>query len=128
MTAPTADAPAAFAHARRMHDAALRQLAAGDIRNGADLAWRAARRATDALIIARSGIEPGSRSETGRALRNLAHLDPAARVLTPRYYERLGILDDECAHLGLCEPLEDIEELIRETAGYIDDARRLAGV
>ena len=28
--------------------------------------------------------------------------------------------------MGLCYPLEDTESMIRETAGYIEDAERLA--
>ena len=29
-------------------------------------------------------------------------------------------------YMGLCDPLEDTESLIRETAGYIEDTERLA--
>ena len=128
MTTPEADAPSVFADARRMHEAALQRLAAGDIRDAAEEAWCATKRATDALILARTGEEPQRSTDTGSGLREIARLEPAARSLRAHYYERQGTLDGECFYIGLCEPVEDTELLIRETAEYIDDARRLAGL
>ena len=70
----------------------------------------------------------GRSSETGAGLRELARREPRARSLRARYYERQGTLHGECFYIGLCEPVEETELLIRETADYIEDARSLAGL
>ena len=45
-----------------------------------------------------------------------------------RYYTRQGQLHGRVLlQLGHCDPLEETERRIRETADYIDDAQRLAG-
>ena len=49
-----------FDDARGMHGEALERLAAGDIRDAAEKAWCATKRATDALILARTGEDPVS--------------------------------------------------------------------
>ena len=99
----------------------------GKIRNAAEKAWGATKRATDALILARTGYEPERTPETSAQLRFLAAADPAVRSLVGRYYSRQGVLHGDCFYMGLCEPLEDTERRIRETADYIADAERLAG-
>ena len=126
MTTGQADIDRVFADARRMHESALQRMAAGDIRDAAEEAWCAAKRATDALILARTGVEPRRSTDTGSGLRALERVEPDAGSLRARYYERQGALHGECFYIGLCEPVEGIERLIRETAAYIDDARRLA--
>ncbi len=128
MTTAAADATRVFADARQMHESALQRMAAGDIRDAAEKAWCAAKRATDALILARTGEEPQRSTDTGAGLREIARRDPGARSLRARYYERQGALHGECFYIGLCEPVEETELLIRETADYIEDARRLAAV
>ena len=107
---------------------------AGDARPGADpqrcqKAWGATKRATDALILARTGEEPERTPETGAGLRQLVSLDEAVREarLLRRYYSRQGSLHGECFYNGFCDPIEDTERRIRDTADYIDDAERLAG-
>ena len=128
MTTAAADATRVFADARRMHESALQRMAAGDIRDAAEKAWCAAKRATDALILARTGEEPQRSTDTGAGLREIARRDPGARSLRARYYERQGALHGECFYIGLCEPVDETELLIRETADYIEDAWRLAEV
>ena len=66
MTTTTGRAPAIFADARALHADALRLLEAGDIRDAAEKAWCATKRATDALILARTQEEPQISSETTR--------------------------------------------------------------
>ena len=92
-------------------------------------AWRATKRATEALVLARTGEKPEGTPETGAALRLLESMDEAVREahLVARYYTSWGQLHRECGHSGLCDPREDTERRIRDTAGYIDDAARLAG-
>ena len=115
-----------FADAHTLYDDALEMLELGKIRNAAEKAWGATKRATDALILARTGILPERTPDTSTGLRYLAESDPAVRPLVERYYSRQGILHGECFDLGLCEPLDDTERRIRETARYIADAERLA--
>ena len=115
-----------FADAQRMHDAALRQMAAGDLRDAAEKAWCAAKRATDALVLARTGKLPPKSPDTSRALRTMAVTDLAVQGLQERYFTRRDVLHGDCFYTGHCEPLEDTELLIRETADYIEQARRLA--
>ena len=117
-----------FGDAKATHRAALERLAAGDIRDAAEKAWGATKRATDALVLARTGREPRKTPDTSRGLGNLAAQDSAVRGLVNRYYSRQRWLHGNCFYLGLCEPVAATERRIRQTADYIRDAERLAGV
>ena len=118
---------AIFADARAVHADALRLLEAGDIRDAAEKAWCATKRATDALILARTEVEPAISSETTRGLNGLAAADQAVRPLRRRYFSRQSELHGACFYLGACEPIDEVERRIRQTADYITDAARLAG-
>ena len=118
---------AIFADARLLYDDALEELERGKLRNAAEKAWGATKRATDALALARIGVEPEKSPATSAALRELAMQDPAVRSLVGRYYSRQGSLHGECFYLGLCDQAADTERRIRETLDYIRDAARLAG-
>ena len=126
MTTTSADPAPIFADARRMHDAALRQLASGDIRDASEKAWCAAKRAVDALVLARTGQLPPKSPDTTRALLRLAQDDPGLRTLQDRYFTRQSALHGDCFYTGFCEPLDAIHRLIHETAGFIQDAQSLA--
>ncbi len=126
MTIVENEAAAIFDDAGRMYAAALERMAAGDLRDAAEKAWCAAKRATDALVLARTGRLPPRSPDTTRALRTMAAADPSIRNLQARYFERQAALHGDCFYSGNCEPVEDTERLIRETAEYIQDARRLA--
>ena len=119
--------PAIFADARAVHADALRLLEAGDIRDAAEKAWCATKRATDALILARTDIEPEISSDTSRGLAALATQDQAFRQLRRRYHSRQSTLHGDCSYLGICEPIDEVEGRIHRTADYINDAERLAG-
>ena len=127
MVTTTDRVPAIFADARSVHADALRLLAAGDVRDAAEKAWCATKRATDALILARTGTEPEISSDTARGLATLATENRDYRSLRRRYHSRQNILHGACFYLGDCEPLAETERRIRETADYISDAARLAG-
>lgn len=116
---------ALLADAREVHSQALERLAAGDIRDAAEKAWCATKRATDALVLARTGTEPERSSETSRGLSGLATADQAVRPLRRRYYSRQAELHGACFYDGICEPVDEVERRIRETAVYIDDAAAL---
>ena len=126
MTTPTIDVAAVFSDAREMHAAALERLAQDDIRDAAEKAWCAAKRATDALILARTGSLPPRSPDTTRGLRTLAAADPAFRSLRDRYFERQAALHGDCFYTGWCEPIADTELLIHQTIEYIRDAESLA--
>ena len=118
-----------FQDARELQASAVDRLDHGNIRDAAEKAWGATKRATDALNLARmTGEEPEFSPETAHGLRMLESLDEAVREanLQSRYYSRQGSLHGHCFYMGLCDPLEETERRIRETAGYIDDAQRLA--
>jgi hypothetical protein len=109
-----------------MYTSAIEQLDAGDIRDAAEQAWCATKRATDALILARTGVEPERSPETSRQLNELARRDPGVEGLVGRFYSRQAQLHGECFSLGLCEPVEATTRRIRETVAYITDAEALA--
>jgi hypothetical protein len=122
----TADVARIFADAHQAHTEALARLAQGDVRDAAEKVWCAAKRATDALILARTGEEPERSTDTRIGLERLANADERARSLVGRYYSRQSLLHGDCFSLGICEPMETIERRIRETLQYIQDAEVLA--
>ena len=115
----------AFVGARVMHAMALERLKASDIRDAAEKAWCATKRATG-LIIARTGRAPDKSPDTTRMLRELCLDDPQVSQLRPRYSIARDELHGDCFYSGLCDPLEDTLRLIRGTSDYIDEAERLA--
>ena len=115
-----------FADARALHASALERLDAGDIRDAAEKAWCATKRATDALILARTGVMPNIPSQTSRELRVLARSDERIQPLRTRYSACIHELHSECFYNDHCDPEEFVEELIRGTVNYIEDAEVLA--
>ena len=115
-----------FADARLMQAQAVERLEAGDLRDAAEKAWCAAKRATDALILARTGEEPTTTAATSDHLDTLARREPGARGLQGRYYSRIHHLHGMCFYSGYCN--DQTERRIRETGAYIDDAEKVAGV
>ena len=120
------DAAGIFADARYMREAALTQMAAGDIRDAAEKAWCATVRATEGLILARTGDEPQTSTAAGRKLRALSETDPLLRELRLRYADRQAVLHGECFYHDYCQP-GVTENLILETDDYIQQAELLAG-
>ena len=120
-----------FADARLLQDNAVQKFREGDIRDdfdAAEKAWCAAKRAADALILARTGFEPEATHQTSRELGRLATGNPSVKSLLSRYYSRQAALHGNCFYLGNCEPLDETERRIRETLDYIRDAESLAGI
>ena len=113
-----------FADARDVHAQAVQRLEQSDIRDAAEKAWCATKRATDALILARTGEEPRTTARTTDELDDLAHREPEARSLQGRYYSRLSQLHGACFYDGRCN--RHTERRIRETARYIADAEAMA--
>lgn len=115
-----------FADAYGLYESAIERLEAGDMRDAADKAWCAIKRASDALILARTGNEPEKSPVTSRELRRLGHRASDVFPLVNRYAAARDFLHGDCFYLGLCEPVEDTERLIRGAADYIRDAELLS--
>ena len=115
-----------FSDAHGLYDSAIERLEAGDIRDAADKAWCAIKRASDALILARTGNEPEKSPVTSRELRRLGNQDADVFPLINRYAAARDFLHGDCFYLGLCEPMEDTVRLIHGAADYIRDAELLA--
>ena len=114
-----------FADARNVHTQAIERLQAGDdIRDAAEKAWCATKRATDALILGRTGEELSTTAATTSNLDFLARRIPDTRRLQGRYYSRIQNLHGMCFYSGFCN--DQTERRIRETATYIDDTQTLA--
>ena len=109
-----------FVDAREMYGQAIERLEQGDIRDAAEKAWCATKRATDGLILALSGEEPVTTAATSDGLDNLARQAPETRSLQGRYYSRLGQLHGACFYDRRCN--QETERRIRETIAYVNDA------
>ncbi len=115
-----------FADASDIHVQAMERLDRGDIRDAAEKAWCATKRATDALILAKTGREPQTTSQTSGGLRTLARTDERFQSLRYRYAMSISELHAGCFYDGHCEPEDMIGEAICTTSQYIQDAVMLA--
>lgn len=116
-----------FADARSLYASALERLEAGDIRDAAEKAWCAARRATEGLVVARRPSASVNTSiQVSAELRGLALRDEMFRTFPARLAERARYLHNDCFYNNQCEPVESTENIIRETIQYIEDAENLA--
>ena len=108
-----------------MYESAIERWDAGDVRDAAEKAWCATKRATDALILARTGELPETTGMTSTTIRLLGETNRAFENLVGRYYTRIGHLHGECFYEG--RPItRDTERRVRETIDYIRDAESLA--
>lgn len=115
-----------FADAREMYEDALEMLDQGRLRNAADKAWLATKRATDALILARTGEEPRTSGQTMRMIRQLRRQDPALEPLRLKYGHRQSFLHGACFYDGILEPADDIIADVRDTLDFIQEAEVMA--
>jgi uncharacterized protein (UPF0332 family) len=117
-----------FKDAERLYDEALKDLKAGRLKKAAENAWCATLRATDALILARTGGKPVRSDVTTKRLHELRSKDPSVEILIGRYHTRADFLHGLCFYLGICEPYEEIKRRVIKTKQYIEDAKKLAGL
>jgi hypothetical protein len=124
----TREADVIFTDALDMQTQAVRQIEGGDFRDAAEKAWCATKRATDAMVLSITGREPRTAGQTIRILRTLRfRLDgPVFGELEGRYNTRANVLHGQCFYDGNCEPGEVLEQDIRDTLRYINDARAIA--
>ena len=104
----------------------MEQLDAGDIRDAAEKAWCATKRATDALILARQGREPQTTNHTSSGIKALGRESAELASLRSRFSDAAHYLHSNCFYDGNCDPEDVVSELIRGVAGYIQDAENLA--
>ena len=117
-----------FADARAVHASALEMLEGGDVRDAAEKAWCATKRATEALLLATTGEIPSTALGVSGGLRRLSGGNEVVQSLQGRFACAGQFLLHDCFYDGHCEPLDDTERLILETAQYIDDAETLANL
>ena len=115
-----------FADARVLYSDALEMLVQGKLRNAAEKAWGATKRATDAMVLARTGHEPQSAGQARRALLRLSNDASAFEIFQGQYNTRSALLHVNCFYDGNCEPEAEMTALIRATDSYIQDAINLA--
>ena len=115
-----------FADARAVHASANERLSVGDFREAAEKAWCATKRATEGLLLTLTGEIPPTTVRVSGGLRALGRENEAARALQERFGSVARYLHHDCFYDGHCEPVEDTERLIRETARYIEEAEALA--
>ena len=113
-----------FTDARQLQDQAIERLEHGDVRDAAEKSWCATKRATDALILALTGQEPGPTGLTSDCLDDLVESGRATNSLQRRYYSRLSQLHGACFYTGACN--RHTKRRIRETAAFIADAQTLS--
>ena len=115
-----------FADARTLYDDALEMLEQGRLRNAAEKAWCATKRATDALILARTGTEPRTSGRTMRMLQQQRRQDPTLEQLRLQYGYSQSFLHGRCFYDGILEPEEAVIADVRETIEYIRNAEAMA--
>ena len=124
----TKQADVLFADARSLYDDAVEMLEEGRLRNAAEKAWGATKRATDGLILARTGTEPRTSGQTMRMLQRLRRQDPSLDPLRKDYGYRQSFLHGRCFYDGVLDPEEAVIADVRETIEYIRNAEAMAVV
>ena len=98
-----------------------------NLRDSAEKAWGATVRASNALILAKTGKYPERVPETTTFIHIVCSKEPEAeRIrLCDRYHTRSDFLHGHCFYEGRYEPRDEIERRIRETKEFIEDVKRL---
>lgn len=113
-----------FRDAESLYQEALKDLEAGRIRKAAENAWCATLRATNAVILFKTGKLPEYVPDTRNMLEDLAMKYPEVENLVGRFYTRETFLHGHCFYLGIC-PEGPVRRRVIETIEYIKDAKRI---
>lgn len=116
-----------LAEAWAFYGEAIKLLERGDLRNAAGKAWEASEKATNAMIVERTGREPQNERETSREVRFLILEGEDFKAFSSRFAGHIHDLYGDCFIDNHCEPEDYHEEMIRNTDGFIREAERLAG-
>ena len=111
-----------------LHEDAQGMLSQGRLRNVAEMARGATEHATDAVILERTGREPGTSGIACRGIRALRHQNIEPESLVNRYSQRVQDLHGSVFYDSILDPQEPIVRDIHATADYSRDAERLADV
>ena len=111
--------------ARAVHNTAMARLEVGDWRDAAEKAWCAARNATEAAILEIYGIESSRSTNIDAGIRALARERGGEWIeLRKDYTEVVYHLHIEAFYGGVWH--DDVPDLIRGVANYVDRIARLA--
>ena len=111
--------------ARAMQAEAVSRLEAGDWRDASEKAWCAARNATQAVVLEIYGVDSLRSTNSNAGIRALARERGGDWVsLRKDYAETAYLLHIKAFHGSVWN--DDIPDLIRGVAGYIDVIERLA--
>ena len=113
-----------FTYAQDLQSQAEGLLNQGNTQAAAETSWQAAKVATDALILTRTGNTPSTQAKTTNLLEALSQRQSGVEKLIDPYYQRLSQLHYTCFLDNKCNP--DHEQLIFETSEYIASAEQLA--
>ena len=116
---------ALFADARLLYDEAIELLELGKLRIAAEAAWGATKRATDALILARTGREPRTAGQTNREMYLLSRTEQSLVVFKDEYRYRARTLHGRCFYDGEYET-DEIVSIILQTENLIRDLEQQA--
>ena len=115
-----------FRDAWQQYESAEERLAASDVRDACGKAWNATRSATRAAGLAH-GADVNTSSQISGWIRNAGARDPDFRQLALEFGYRARYLHQEVCYDGRIDR-EDIPVMIHETADFIRQAERLAGL
>lgn len=112
---------------------AIAELDRTELVKAAEKSWAATLQATNAFIVAQSGVEPkpDDGPETSKHLLSLPEwqaeeCDEELKELTEQYFSLTHILHDTVICERDIEPVSVLIQDIRDVAGYIEECERLA--
>ena len=116
--------------AEKLYEEALKEVKVDKIRNGAEKAWGAVVRATDALLVDRGmpfPTGPTAMRDRRDRLSKILLKEPELMKMGvwERFHARESDLHGRCFYEGVCEPKEFITLKIFETKDYLEDVKRL---
>ena len=115
--------------AEKLYEDALKEVKVDKIRDGAEKAWGAVVRATDALIIDRGmpfPTGPTAMRDRRDRLSMVLMKEPELMKMGiwERFHARESDLHGRCFYEGICEPKDFITLKIFEIKDYMDDIKR----
>ena len=116
---------ALFEDARLLYDEAIELLELGKLRVAAEVAWGATKRATDALIVARTGREPRTAGQTDREMHLLSRAQQSLLPFKVEYRNRGRTLHGRCFYEGVYDT-DEIVSIILQTEDLIRDLEQHA--
>ena len=114
--------------AKSLYRSAVTQIDNEDLRDAAEKAWCATKRATEALILYWTGAEPEYTSATSREIDRLGQDDAGIADLAERYRVTRDRLHGDCFYKGILDNPRVIERNIHRAFDYIQTVERMIGL